>query len=307
MTPPLQLQVGFIGLGRMGQPMAQNVLKAGFTLGVWNRTLEKTAPLAASGAKVFSSAAALAAECEVVITMLSAPDDLKAVAFGPDGIADGIRSGSVYIDMSTVDPATSCLLAGRMASGQVEFMDAPVVGSIEPAAEGTLTILAGGLPTTFARVQPILGAMGRSIIHVGEVGMGSTFKLATNLMLAHLTVGFSEALVFLKHSGAAADRFLTVLNNAAFRSPWFESKGRRMIEGNFSTNFAWKHMQKDVQLMLDHAKGKHVRVPVTEAIGRLYREAQSADPENSERDYSAILAYLNSLVDLSSAEGILES
>src|SRR3990167_2492739 len=145
------LHVGFLGLGTMGTPMAANLLKAGFPLLVWNRTAAKMEPVLRLGAKAGNSPAAVAAESDVVITMVSQPNDVEQVVLGPDGVLDGIRSGAVLMDMSTVSPATSRKLAGAVTTKQAEFIDAPVVGSKGPATEGTLVILVGGPPTTPAR------------------------------------------------------------------------------------------------------------------------------------------------------------
>ena len=208
-------RVAFLGLGAMGAPMATNLLKAGVPLTVWNRTASKTEPLARLGAHVAKSPAHAGAEADAVITMLSAPKDVEQVVGGPDGALDGMKSGSVLIDMSTVSPSTSRKLAGAAVAKGVEFLDAPVVGSKGPATDGTLVILVGGLPQTLQRVRPILAAMGRTIIHAGNVGMGSTLKLATNLMLAHLMAGFAEGVHLLQGAGADPQRKAGVRRDTA--------------------------------------------------------------------------------------------
>lgn len=285
-----RLRIGFLGLGTMGAPMAANLLKAGFPLTVWNRTATKTAPLLNLGAKPGKGPAQVAAEADIIITMVSTPADVEELVLKPDGVRDGIRSGSILVDMSTVSPATSRKLAGAVATKRAEFCDAPVVGSKGPATEGQLVILAGGLPTTLDRVRPLFSAMGKTTIHAGGVGAGSALKLATNLMLAHLVSGFAEALLLVQRSGLDPKKFLEVLEASTFKSPWYQTKGAGMIKREFASHFAMKHMHKDLRLMREQASDTGTAIPITLAIEQLYEAAQKTG--RSELDYSAILAFL---------------
>jgi 3-hydroxyisobutyrate dehydrogenase-like beta-hydroxyacid dehydrogenase len=205
-------------------------------------------------------------------------------------VLDGIKSGTVFIDMSTVSPATSRKLAGAVTTKQAEFLDAPVVGSKGPATEGALVILVGGLPTTLQRVRPVLAAMGKTIIHAGGVGAGSALKPATNLMLAHLAAGFAEGLLLVQRAGLDPKRYLEVLEASTFRSPWYQTKGVGMIKRDFSTHFALKHMRKDLCLILELAKETQVALPITQTIEQLFGVSEAAG--RAEQDYSAILAHL---------------
>ena len=286
------LRIGFLGLGTMGTPMAANLLKAGFKVQVWNRTAAKAQPLAALGAKVGKSPAHVAAESDIIITMVSRPQDVEEVVLGQSGVAEGIKSGSVLMDMSTVSPATSRKLAGAMAAKQAEFLDAPVVGSKGPAIAGELVILVGGLPQTLERCRPPLKAMGKTIIHAGGVGSGAALKLATNLMLAHLAAGFAEGLLLVQRAGLDPKRYLEVLEASTFRSPWYQTKGAGMVKREFAVHFALKHMLKDLRLMEELATDVKAAVPVTRAVERLFAESESAG--RGELDYSAILAQLES-------------
>lgn len=270
--------------------MATNLAKAGFPLVVWNRTASKMEPLLRLGAKAGKGPAQAAAEAEVVITMVSQPKDVEQVVLGPDGALAGLRPGSVLIDMSTVSPITSRKLAGAVAAEQAEFLDAPVVGSRGPATEGTLVILVGGLPMTLERCRPILAAMGKTIIHAGGVGAGTSLKLATNLMLAHLAAGFAEGLLLVERAGLDPQRYFEVLEASTFRSPWYRSKGGTMAKRDFAAHFALKHMRKDLRLMGELAEEAGALLPITRAIEALF--AQAADAGKSDLDYSAILAQL---------------
>jgi len=277
----------------MGAPMATNLAKAGFPLTVWNRTVSKMEPLARLGAKAGKGPAQLAAEADVVITMVSQPKDVEALVLGPDGVLDGLKAGAVLIDMSTVSPSTSKKLAASVTTKHAEFLDAPVVGSKGPATDGTLVILVGGLPTTLERCRPVLSAMGKTILHAGGVGMGSALKLATNLMLAHLAAGFSEGLLLVQRAGLDPKKYLEVLEASTFRSPWFQTKGVGMIKREFAPHFALKHMSKDLRLMLELGAETGAALPVTTAIARLF--AASEEAGRSELDYSAILAQLEAI------------
>ena len=282
--------VGFIGLGTMGTPMATNLAKAGFPLIVWNRTAAKVEPLLRAGAKPGKGPSSVAGEAEIVITMVSQPSDVEAVVLGPDGVVEGIRPGSVLIDMSTVSPMTSRKLAGAVTTKQAEFLDAPVVGSKGPAIEGALVILVGGLPMTLERCRAVLSAMGKTIIHAGGVGMGTSLKLVTNLMLAHLAAGFAEGLLLVQRAGLDPRRYLEVLEASTFRSPWYQTKGVGMVKRDFTTHFALKHMRKDLRLMGELAGEVSAAVPITQAIEQLF--ARSEDEGKGDLDYSAILASL---------------
>ncbi len=286
----VKTRVGFIGLGTMGAPMATNVAKAGFPLTVWNRTASKVEPFVRAGAKSGKSPAHVAAEVDVVITMVSQPKDVEAVVLGPDGVLEGVKPGTVLVDMSTVSPATSRKLAGAVTTKRVEFLDAPVVGSKGPAIDGALVILVGGLPGTLERVRPVLSAMGKTIIHAGGVGSGAALKLATNLMLAHVAAGFAEGLLLVQKAGLDPKKYLDVLEASTFRSPWYQTKGVGMIKRDFSTHFALKHMHKDLRLMRELAGEIGLTLPITDAIQQLFAASEAAG--KADLDYSAILAHV---------------
>lgn len=270
--------------------MAMNLAKAGFPLTVWNRTASKMEPLLQLGAKAGKRPAQVAAAVDIVITMVSQPKDVEQVVLGPEGVLEGLRSGSILVDMSTVSPATSRKLAGASTTKQAEFLDAPVVGSKGPATEGALVILVGGLPSTLERCRPVFLAMGKTVIHAGGVGMGSALKLATNLMLAHLAAGFSEGLLLVQRAGLDPKRYLEVLETSTFRSPWYQTKGVGMVKRDFSPHFALKHMHKDLRLMDELAGEVRTPLPITQAIEHLFAQSETAG--KAELDYSAILAQL---------------
>lgn len=293
MTSASKPRIGFIGLGTMGNPMATNLLKAGFEVIVWNRTPGKMAPLAKLGAKEGKGPAEVASEVDVTITMVSQPKDIEEVVFRPDGVLDGLKAGSILIDMSTVLPATSRKVAGAVAAKQAEFMDCPVVGSLGPATKGELVILAGGLPGTLERCREILSSMGKQVIHCGDVGMGSTLKLATNLMLAHLMAGFAEAILLIQRAGGDPKKYLEILAGSSFSSPWYGTKGIGVLNRDFNVHFALKHMHKDLRLMGEFAKDVKTALPITKAIEEAFAKAE--EQGKAELDYSAIYTMIEGM------------
>jgi len=298
-------RIGFLGLGTMGSLMAMNIAKSGFPLTVWNRTSSKTEPFQQLGIKIGKGPAQIAAEVDVVITMVSGSSDVEEIVTGPDGVADGIRANSVFIDMSTVTPTASRKIAAAVAAKQAEFLDAPVVGSIGPATEGALVILVGGLPTTFERCRGILSSIGKTIIHAGGVGMGSTLKLATNMMLSHLMAGLSEALLMVEKAGLDPKKYLEVIDASTFHSPWYHAKAAGILNRDFSSHFALKHMQKDVRMMGELADELSLTLPVTKAIEQLF--SQSAQAGKGELDYSAIFSTLEEVSQSEDTQKIKEN
>ena len=280
--------IGFIGLGTMGRAMATRVHQSGFPLFVCNRTPEKCRPLVALGATQVRTPQTVATSSEIIITMVSAPQDVEAVVLGPEGVAAGLRRGSVLMDMSTVLPATSRRLADATRAAGAHFLDAPVVGSQQPAETGELVILVGGPADVLERCRPVLQVMSKTIVHAGDVGQGAALKLCINLILAHLAAGFAEGLTLARHAQLDPQALLQVLQASTFHSPWYQTKGRTMLQGDFAPHFALKHMHKDLRLM--EALAQSLELPVTRAVRELFYHAESDGA--GELDYSAILAQL---------------
>ncbi|MEV0153349.1 NAD(P)-dependent oxidoreductase [Micromonospora sp. NPDC050686] len=189
-------RVAFLGLGRMGTPMARHVLTAGHDLTVWNRSPGKTEPLAAAGASVAGSPAEAAAGRDVVVLMLADPDAVEQVLFGPDGVAAGAAPNTLVVDGSTIGPDASRRMAERLREPRLRYVDAPVYGSVGPATEGTLGVLAGGAEADVAAARPLLELWGdpKQVRHVGPTGAGSAAKLVRNLTLGLALAGIGDAL-----------------------------------------------------------------------------------------------------------------
>jgi 3-hydroxyisobutyrate dehydrogenase-like beta-hydroxyacid dehydrogenase len=269
MSQSEQPRVAFLGLGRMGAPMARHVLAAGYELVVWNRDAAKAEPLREAGAQVAGAPAAAVTGRDVVVLMLADPDAVREVLFGPDGVAAGAKPGTLVIDASTIGPDASREVAARLADHGVRYVDAPVAGSVKPATDGTLGVLAGGSDEDFAAARPFLVLWGEEgkVQHVGPVGAGSAAKLVRNLTLGLSLAGIGEAL----RLGAALELEPALVHELIAGSPFGASFGgvREVIESGRRTpaNFSIALLTKDLDLCADAADGLPM-VDAARAAGR---------------------------------------
>jgi 3-hydroxyisobutyrate dehydrogenase-like beta-hydroxyacid dehydrogenase len=262
--------VAFIGLGIMGGRMVKNVLRAGHTLRVYNRTAAKTEEVRKLGASVAASPREAATEADVVITIVSDPPALAAVLEGRDGAFAGCRPGTLVIDMSTVDPGTSQAMAARAQSLGLRYLEAPVTGGVGAAEQGTLTIMVGGTAEEFTLAKPLLETMGKKVLHVGPMGHGSVLKLAANLVAATIVTAMNEGLVLATKAGLDPAVVAEVL---AERSPLIGRAAPRVLAGQFAANFPLRLSHKDVHLAL--ATGQTLGVPLftLASVGQLQTAA----------------------------------
>lgn len=262
--------IAFIGLGIMGGRMARNVLKAGYALRAYNRTMAKAEAFRPLGATIVASPREAAARADSVITMVSDPPALAAVLEGPEGALAGCRRGALVIDMSTVDPGTSRAMADRAVSLGLRYLEAPVTGGVGAAEQGTLTIMVGGTPEDFAAAKPLLGTMGKKLLHAGPMGHGSVLKLTTNLVAACIVTVMNEGLTFATKAGLDPAQVAELL---AERSPLIERTAPRVLAGDFAARFPLKLSHKDVQLAL--AAGRSLGVPLSslETVAQLQTAA----------------------------------
>ncbi|MCB0003858.1 MAG: NAD(P)-dependent oxidoreductase, partial [Anaerolineae bacterium] len=218
-------RIGFIGLGIMGRGMAANILKAGFPLTVWNRTPERTEALAAAGAAVAATPAALAAASDIVITCVSDTPDVQAVILGEDGVLRGAQSGSLVIDMSTISPAVTQEIAAALSARGVAMLDAPVSGGSEGAARGTLSIMVGGAVEALERAMPVLQTMGQRITHVGSTGAGQTVKLVNQVIVVGNCLAMAEGLMLAQAGGVDLEKALEAVSGGAAGSWMLSNRG----------------------------------------------------------------------------------
>lgn len=281
------MRIGFVGLGIMGSAMAANLQKAGYRLTVWNRSADKSAVLEAAGAVRAASPRELAEGSDLVISMMSDPAAVAAVRDGDSGIVAGLRQGSGYIDMSTVDAESSQFSARLTHEHGALFLEAPVAGSRKPAEEAALTIMAAGDRELYDRVMPVLETLGKKILFVGDVGSAARMKLANNLVMGGMLSALCEGLALIARSGLDAEQFLEVLDSGALANPMFRLKGP-MVANNavFPAAFPLKHMQKDLRLALQLAEEMGQPLFATAVVNELFKKALAVGLGDS--DFAAV-------------------
>lgn len=267
-------KVGVIGLGAMGAPMARNLARAGRLAGVWNRTADKAAALAAElGVRQADAPDDLARRCEVILTCVSADADLLAVV---DQALPGLDGDKLLIDTSTVQPATAVEVARRLAEAGCGFLDAPVSGGVEGARQGTLAIMVGGDAHTLARARPVLEAIGRQITHMGPVGSGQATKAVNQIMVAGINQAVTEALAFAEAEGLPLDKVIEVVASGAAGNWFLERRGPAMVRGEFPPGFRLALHHKDLAICRAIAERHGVSLPVVEMTLIHYRRLMEA-------------------------------
>ncbi len=270
-------RVGFIGLGIMGRGMAHNLIKAGFTLCVWNRTASRMDDLVAAGAAAGRDPADVAAQSDIVITCVSDTPDVEAVLVGdaPPGVIHGVKPGALVIDMSTISPHATRALAARLAERGAQMLDAPVSGGSEGAQRGTLSIMVGGDAAQVERARPVFQAMGKTITHVGGPGDGQMVKLVNQIRVVGNALAMSEALVFAQAGGLDLRKTLEAVVPGAAGSWMLANRGPQILNRDWRPGFTIDLQQKDVRLVLDAADQLGVPVLLSSLIFNLYRTLQN--------------------------------
>jgi 2-hydroxy-3-oxopropionate reductase len=287
------LKVGYIGLGLMGKSIARNILKAGFPLVVHNRSRAAVNELVAEGATAANSAAEVAGLVDVVFTNLPDSPDVEQVVLGPGGIFETARPGLVYVDNSTIKPATARLLAAKLAEKGVLALDAPVSGGDIGAKNGTLTIMVGGEASALELVRPIFMAMGKTVTHVGAAGAGQVAKAANQIMVAAQMVAMGELLVFSQKAGVDPQKVVEAIKGGAAQCWTLDVKPPRLFAGNRTPGFK-AHMQaKDLNIVLETAREYGVPLPGTAENAQLFNAMLQMGM--GELDNSAVVGVLELL------------
>lgn len=286
-------KIGFIGLGNMGQPMAGRLIEAGFPLTIWNRTKSKTEELVKKGAKAVNSPKEVAAESTVIVTMISEGPVLKEVCLGANGVLAGAKSGSVLIDMSTVDPASSMEVAKALEAKGVKMLRAPVSGSTVLASQGKLTILASGDKQAYDRCLPVFNAMGQKLFHVGPADEARYIKLVLNMMVGTTCQMLAEALTFGEKAGINWATMLEVIGGSVVASPLVAYKIPPLVKRDFKAAFTASMMAKDFDLALTAGDKMGVPMP-TIALVRQFLGVLKATGRG-DMDFSALLLVMEEL------------
>jgi 3-hydroxyisobutyrate dehydrogenase-like beta-hydroxyacid dehydrogenase len=287
----LHVKIGFIGLGIMGSRMAANLQAQGHTLFVHNRTQAKAAFLLEQGA-TWAEHPAAAADVDLLVTMLAHPEAVQTAALGEHGFLPALAPHTLWIDCSTVHPSFSRTMAQEAHKREVRLVDAPVTGSKQQAANGELVFFVGGNAGDVVQCQPVLEAMGRRVVHVGEQGMGTAAKMVINVLLGTAMATFAEAMAFGRSLGIAEETLLTILIGGPVVAPFLAGKQAKFASGDYSAEFPLQWMHKDLHLATLTAYETGAGSFFATTAQALFRLALQAG--HGEDDFSALYDYLKS-------------
>jgi 3-hydroxyisobutyrate dehydrogenase-like beta-hydroxyacid dehydrogenase len=283
-------KIGFIGLGTVGRHMAANLTKGSYELTIFDSNQEAVADLVAAGAKKAASAAEAAKGRDLVIAIVPEGDELGVLFFGENGILAGIDAGTILADMGSHSLETTMKMFDESDRKKVLYLDAPVWGSKDHAANGLLTIITGGDPSLVGKCREAFSFFGLNIIHVGQVGDATKMKFIVNLVQAELVQVLAEGLVFGEKMGFNADKILEVLDTRGVASPLFHLKGRAMARGDFSRSLALKYVHEQLHVVMNAARLVGLTLPAAEAASKVYEEG--VDAGWGEEDFSAVIKVL---------------
>ena len=289
-------KVGFIGLGIMGRPMAENLIAAGYDLVAYNRTREKAEEL--EGATVAKSPKEVAEQSDIIITMLPDSPQVEEVLLGEDGVLAGVKDGALIVDMSTISPVVTEELAEKAREQGASMLDAPVSGGDVGAIGGTLAIMVGGSEEDFERALPFFEVMGAAVTHVGPTGAGQVVKAANQIVVALTIEAVSEALVLGSKGGVAPEKILDVLGGGLAGNKVMEAKREKLLEHSFDPGFRIELHHKDLGIALAAGREYGVTLPVTAVVDQMLQDLTMRG--RGDRDHSAILT----LIEESSAHQI---
>ena len=285
--------IGFIGTGMMGAPMALRLIDAGYNVKVWNRTPEKALQLINRGAERASDVADVAGGCHVIITMVSDDNALRAVAEGNNGLIESMQNDAIAIDMSTVLPSYSATLGERYTANGKRYIQAPVLGSVPQANDGSLLIFAGGDSETIDSVQNIFDVLGRRTWRFGKPEQSATMKLVCNLFIASMINTLGEGLLLAGKAKIDGTILLEILNESALAAPMYQTKGKSLLERRFTPRFMVQHMEKDLSLIRQTARELGVPLPAVGVIHDLFLAAKTRG--YGDEDYSAMVKVLEEM------------
>ena len=262
----MSINIGFIGSGIMGGPMALNLIKGGHPLWVYARRPEAAQVLVAAGATACASPAIVAQHSDVIFTIVSDTPDVESVIFGENGIASTARRGSVIVDMSTISPTATKVFAERLAQQGIAMLDAPVSGGETGAINGTLSIMVGGKSAVFERVKPLFECLGKNIVHIGDHGAGQVAKACNQIVVAVTIEAVAEALTFARKNDVDPARVREALMGGFAGSKIMEVHGKRMLDNDFKPGFKVGLHQKDMRIVMETAHQLGVALPAAALV-----------------------------------------
>ena len=283
-------RIGFIGLGLMGRPMTKNLLKAGYDLTVYDINREAVKEVLGLGAKEASSPKEVAESVDAIMLSLPADSEVEEVILGKDGILDGGRPGSVLVDMSTISPLTAKRMAEVLEKQGMEMLDAPVSGGQEGAREASLTIMAGGKPEIFERIEPVLQKLGKNVTYIGGHGAGQVAKAANQIIVGLTIEAVAEGLVFAAKSGVDPEKVRKALLGGYAQSRVLELHGRRMTDRNFVPGGKVRSHKKDIEVVMSVARELGMYLPGTALLSHLWNAVASQG--GLDWDHSSVIKVL---------------
>jgi 2-hydroxy-3-oxopropionate reductase len=287
------MKVGFVGLGIMGKPMAKNLLKGGYPVVVYDHKLSAIREVEAAGAEGASSCREVGEKAEAVITMLPNSPHVKQAVFGPLGVLEGARPGSILVDMSSISLTATREIAARAAEHRVEMLDAPVSGGEPKAVEGTLSIMVGGKREVFERCEEVFGKMGSSVVYCGELGAGTTTKLVNQVIVAGTLAAISEGLVLGTKAGVDPETIYRAIRGGLAGSALLDAKVPMILDGNFKPGFRIELHRKDLANALETAHDVGVPLPFTSQVAEVFQALQ-VDGKGAD-DHSGIIRFFEKL------------
>ena len=285
--------LGFIGLGIMGKPMAGHLLAAGNTVHVYDVVAASIKEVAGKGGVACQSSKEVAQKSDIIFMMVPDTPDVEAALFGKDGVAEGVKSGSIVVDMSSISPIATKEFAKKLAAMGVKMLDAPVSGGQVGAENATLSIMVGGEPKVFEQIKPYFELMGKNIVHIGGNGDGQTCKVANQIVVAETIMAISEALLFASKAGADPQKVREALLGGFAQSRILDLHGKRIIERTFAPGFRIRHQQKDLNNALQGARSLGMSLPGAAVAQELFN-AVSAQGD-IDLDHSALVLALEKM------------
>lgn len=296
--------IGYIGLGLMGKPMARNILNAGYSVVVHNRSREAVGELVNQGASEAFSPKEIAEKVDLIFTNLPDSPDVEEVVLGKNGIIEGVNPGMIYIDNSTIKPSSARNISEKLAEKGVHSLDAPVSGGDIGAIKGTLTIMVGGTAEAFAKVLPVLETIGKSITHIGPAGTGQITKCANQIMVAAQMVAMGELLILAKKAGADPEKVSEAIKGGAAQCWTLDVKTPRLFEGNRDPGFKAYMQAKDLGIVMDTARQYGIPLPSTATNTQLFNAM--LEMGMAELDNSAVIGVIEALANTKLTENQLD-
>jgi 3-hydroxyisobutyrate dehydrogenase len=278
--------VALLGTGIMGAPMARNLADAGLTVRAWNRTREKARPLADHGIEIADTPAGAVGAADAVLTMVADVEAVREVMMGRDGALAALTPGSVWLQMSTIGLAGTEEMQALAADAGLEFVDAPVTGSREPAERGELLVFASGPAAALGRSRPVFAALGSRTFELGEAGRGSRMKLVMNSWILALTTGLAESIALAEELSLDPAEFLAILDGSPMGPAYAQLKGKAMVNRSFEPSFPLGHAVKDARLVLEAVADDRLELPLVRSVAQRFAEA--AAQGHAEEDMAAV-------------------